>query len=812
MTNDLKSSASTTTKTSFNSEIVRLERIFTHHRIRHDQVLKEALQFSNERVTIINADVASKSFGFWFIISCYFPVITACLGPVANTISIACAVEKWRVNHYHTASGIVRDRVNDPKGVFAVNILSLVIGCVSNAVLFLHFARKLSYMTSQIINITGWTAAGTMLMIDVIVMSAREVNHSYQEKTIGFWYAVITSGLYLCCTLTLSLHFVGHKLHKYPATFNLLPNERSIMIFTVILSIWLIWGAGMFSGLLHISYGNALYFCVVSLLTVGLGDIIPQSTVAKCMALFFSMTGVLILGIIVFMTRSIIQTSAGPIFFFHRVEKQRSKAWDKFTSNEDNFTDEECFDIMMNIRKKAKLKGHLYSLLWTVTIFIIFWILGATVFFFTENWTYFNAVYFCFLCLLTIGYGDYAPKTGAGRAFFVLWAIGAVPLMGAILSTVGDLLYATSETLDIKIGHLFKNSVTTVLIAPPVHIGKALTTNKIKVDGSEDAPDMGPKSSTDIISENDNDIGIIESRGLDDGFENSVTNDLQPEDIHIIAGITNQMDEESQATGVKMHRKSSLRRRNSMLPGRNNSVRSADNEEENELAKQEIFHGTNLFGPIPTTIEKLRRVNELLTVVKRLHELSLNDKDRKLNYNDWDKIHRLTLKNFDEDCINPDKTFWLSEYSPLKFPLNQPHYAFMRIVALIDRVLNELTVEESVKRQQATEPVPEDFMINPFNILPTASQSTFEGSLISSSGSICAVPFSSSEETFSGPGSNTETFTSSSGSTNSAHIGGSYINRSASANSFHPYVHSSSDTQENTPEKANSSDSKSDGE
>ncbi len=130
------------------SELARLERIFSHHRINHDTVLKDALQFSNERVTIINANPASKEFGFWFIVSCYFPVITACLGPVANTISIACAVDKWRVNYFYVEGGgdKVFTHIDDPRGVFAVNIISLVIGCCSNAVLFLHFARKLSYL------------------------------------------------------------------------------------------------------------------------------------------------------------------------------------------------------------------------------------------------------------------------------------------------------------------------------------------------------------------------------------------------------------------------------------------------------------------------------------------------------------------------------------------------------------------------------------------------------------------------------------------------------------------------------------------
>lgn len=133
---------------------------------------------------------------------------------------------------------------------------------------------------------------------------------------------------------------------------------RSIMAYTVLLSLWLIWGAGMFSGLLHITYGNALYFCTVSLLTVGLGDILPKSVGAKIMALIFSLSGVVLMGLIVFMTRSIIQKSSGPIFFFHRVEKGRSKSWKHYMDSSKNLSEREAFDLMKCIRQTASRKQH----------------------------------------------------------------------------------------------------------------------------------------------------------------------------------------------------------------------------------------------------------------------------------------------------------------------------------------------------------------------------------------------------------------------------------------------------------------------
>jgi len=52
--------------------------------------------------------------------------------------------------------------------------------------------------------------------------------------------------------------------------------------------------------------------------------------------------------------------------------------------------------------------------------------------------TYFQALYFCYVSLLTIGYGDLSPKSNAGRCFFVVWSLVAVPTMTILISDMGD--------------------------------------------------------------------------------------------------------------------------------------------------------------------------------------------------------------------------------------------------------------------------------------------------------------------------------------------------------------------------------------
>ncbi|KAJ7203762.1 hypothetical protein GGX14DRAFT_647869 [Mycena pura] len=75
--------------------------------------------------------------------------------------------------------------------------------------------------------------------------------------------------------------------------------------------------------------------------------------------------------------------------------------------------------------------------------FLLVWFLGALIFFFTEvaqSWTYFESLYFSYTTLLTIGYGDFFPKSNAGKPFFVVWSLIAVPTVTILISNVGDML------------------------------------------------------------------------------------------------------------------------------------------------------------------------------------------------------------------------------------------------------------------------------------------------------------------------------------------------------------------------------------
>ena len=94
------------------------------------EAIVDSLKVNNRLLEIINSDPASPTFLVWFIIFCYFPIVAACIGPVANSLSIASAVENWRADG---ATHIVDHHepqyftIADPPFILAMNILAVVI-------------------------------------------------------------------------------------------------------------------------------------------------------------------------------------------------------------------------------------------------------------------------------------------------------------------------------------------------------------------------------------------------------------------------------------------------------------------------------------------------------------------------------------------------------------------------------------------------------------------------------------------------------------------------------------------------------------
>lgn len=104
------------------------------------------------------------------------------------------------------------------------------------------------------------------------------------------------------------------------------------------------------------------------------------------------------------------------------------------------------FDAMRHVQQRAQRFRRWYNLFMSVTAFGLLWCLGAVAFWKAEHreqqLSYFQAIYFCYVSLLTIGYGDLSPKSNAGKSFFVVWSLIAVPTMTILIGDMADTIIA----------------------------------------------------------------------------------------------------------------------------------------------------------------------------------------------------------------------------------------------------------------------------------------------------------------------------------------------------------------------------------
>jgi potassium channel subfamily K len=100
------------------------------------------------------------------------------------------------------------------------------------------------------------------------------------------------------------------------------------------------------------------------------------------------------------------------------------------------------FDAMRDIQQNTNKFKRYYALSMSILAFGILWCVGAVVFWVAErrmqNMSYFESLYFCYVSLLTIGYGDFSPQSNAGKPFFVVWSLLAVPTMTLLISDMGE--------------------------------------------------------------------------------------------------------------------------------------------------------------------------------------------------------------------------------------------------------------------------------------------------------------------------------------------------------------------------------------
>jgi potassium channel subfamily K, other eukaryote len=155
---------------------------------------------------------------------------------------------------------------------------------------------------------------------------------------------------------------------------------------------------------------------------------------------------------------------------------------------------------MRRVQSRASAKHRWMLLAISTLALILLWLLGAVIFWKTEStaisfqsppWTYFESIYFVFISLLTVGYGDFAVRGNAGRPLFVFWVLLAVPTMTILIASMGATVLIVIKGIIHKIDAFIvlphERGHPDSFTAKAMHMGKLKMKAKVKSgeDGAE---------------------------------------------------------------------------------------------------------------------------------------------------------------------------------------------------------------------------------------------------------------------------------------------------------------------------------------
>ena len=74
-------------------------------------------------------------------------------------------------------------------------------------------------------------------------------------------------------------------------------------------------------------------------------------------------------------------------------------------------------------------------------------LVGTVFYHYVEGWSWVDSLYFCTITLTTIGYGDFAPTTEAGRLFTIAYVLVGIGIITTFISAMASArLFSDDET------------------------------------------------------------------------------------------------------------------------------------------------------------------------------------------------------------------------------------------------------------------------------------------------------------------------------------------------------------------------------
>ncbi|KAI0084730.1 hypothetical protein BDY19DRAFT_997463 [Irpex rosettiformis] len=226
------------------------------------------------------------------------PIISGVIIPFSILLEIPGLTEHWYIRT--EGNSIVEVKPN-PAILDVALAISMAFALAANICLILRFLeRRVKAMT--LLTILFLTIHD---IINIVVVTIFGVQHRFNDGfTYGqsFWLTVCSTSVSSITNITLIVDYIRTPQFSRSGS-GLTRKQRALVIIVIVLLLYIAFGALVNSFLLDLDFVNGLYFTVVTIETIGFGDIHPDNTSSRVFTCCYLPFGIINIGVAVAMTR-----------------------------------------------------------------------------------------------------------------------------------------------------------------------------------------------------------------------------------------------------------------------------------------------------------------------------------------------------------------------------------------------------------------------------------------------------------------------------------------------------------------------------
>jgi potassium channel subfamily K len=384
--------------------------------------------------------------------------------------------------------------------LIAINAISLFFGAIGNLSILLVSDDRAAPLHKYIFRLVLITIIGgflaSFLLIALIIVTATSLRlpsppgYAYTQ---AYCYAIMSAVLYFATSsFVIYTAYIMLNTPRSRRELSLFAKGHRVKILTTAFMAYILIGAVIFSKVEGWSYLDGVFWADVTILTVGFGDFKPETHLGRCLLFPYAIFGIFILFLVIYCLTEVVFERGKSMWELRLRDQERIRrvqrrevqgrartSGSSINTNEKSIEaiaapalfEESCvspkqarkradrearrrdFNAMQEIIHQAARRRIFYSIFLWIFAALFLWLVGAVIFQHCEEaqqqWTYFNALYFTFVALLAIGYGDDTLHSASGKAFFVLWSLIVVPTLTMLIST-GSQAVGTPYLLETK--------------------------------------------------------------------------------------------------------------------------------------------------------------------------------------------------------------------------------------------------------------------------------------------------------------------------------------------------------------------------